>query len=99
MKKNDLLVVLCCDGAEKINQEMIDFLTERKCLDFKLLQEKGFANYNEKTGRYKMRSIEDIMGPNHESYPNNLLHMFGTYTDNWGITDDDYFRGRKINFM
>ncbi len=34
-----------------------------------------------------------------ESYPNNLLHMFGTVTSDFGITDDDQFKGRKINFV
>jgi len=46
MKKNDLLVVVCCDGLDKVPQSMIDFLTERKALDLNLLREKGFASYD-----------------------------------------------------
>lgn len=101
IKKNDVLVVLCCDGAVQIPQSFIDYLTERKALDFNLLKEKGFATFDETTQRYKMRDIEDFMEQGQESYPNNLLHMFGTTLDDFGIEDADseYYRGRKVNFM
>jgi cellulose synthase/poly-beta-1,6-N-acetylglucosamine synthase-like glycosyltransferase len=99
MKKNDFFVVLCCDGLDKIPQTFIDFLSERKALDLNLLREKGFADYDEASGRYTMKPIEDFMEPGQESYPNNLLHMFGVTLDDFGVTDNDYFRGRKINFI
>lgn len=88
MKKNDLIVVLCCDGFEKIPQSFIDYLTERKALDGKLLADKGFAKWDESTGRYKMRPIEEFMDPGLESYPNNLLHTFGARLSDFGIEDD-----------
>jgi hypothetical protein len=61
MKKNDFCVILACDGLEKIPQSFIDYLTERKVLDLPLLEEKGFASYDQKTNRYKMREIQDFM--------------------------------------
>jgi chitin synthase len=46
-----------------------------------------------------MKEIKDLMDQGQEKYPTNLLHMFGTYTDDFGIEDNEYFKGRKINFM
>jgi hypothetical protein len=63
------------------------------------LKEKGFATFDEASGRYKMREIQDFMDEGLDKYPNNLLHLFGTYTDDFGIDDNEYFRGRKINFV
>ena len=77
MKKNDLVVVLCCDGFDRLPESFIDFLEERKALDRNLLIDKGFANIDPITKKMKMRPIEDFMEPGLESYPNNLLHMFG----------------------
>jgi len=46
-----------------------------------------------------MKELKDIMEPGLDSYPNNLLHCFGVYNDDFGLSDNDYFRGRKINFL
>lgn len=99
MKKNDLVIVLCCDGFERIPASFIKYLTERKALDTNLLQEKGFAEWDEASGRAKMRPIEDFMEQGQESYPSNLLHVFGASVSDFGIEDDEYFRGRKVNFV
>ena len=99
MKRNDVIVCLICDGVEKIPQSFIDYLTERKALDLELLKEKGFATFNEQTGRYKMKDIEDFMEPGQEVYPNNLLHTFGVATADFGIEENDFFRDTKVNFL
>ena len=74
-------------------------MTDRKLLDGKLLRDKGYAYYDEATGRTKMRPIQDFMEQGLDSYPGNLLHVFGATVSDWGIEDDAYFRGRKINFV
>ena len=74
-------------------------MTERKLLDAKLLRDKGYAYLDEATGRTKMRTIEEFMDQGLDSYPSNLLHTFGACVSDWGIEDDAYFRGRKINFI
>lgn len=99
MKRNDLLVVLCCDGFDKIPESFIDYLTELKALDSKLLRDKGYAEQDEATGRTKMRPIQDFMEPGQGSYPTNLLHVFGACVEDFGLEDDACFRGRKINFV
>lgn len=64
-----------------------------------MLKNKGFAEWDESTGRHKMRPIEDFMEPGLASYPNNLLHLFGASLSDFGVEDDEYFRGRKVNFV
>jgi hypothetical protein len=54
-----------------------------------LLREKGFAKYDKDTGRDIMMPISDMMEPSQESYPNNLLHLFGVTVDDFGIEDDE----------
>jgi chitin synthase len=98
-KKNDFLVILACDGIDKVPQSMLDYLTKMGVLDLPLLKEKGFASYDETTNRYKMKEIQDFMDEGQDQYPNNLLHLFGSYTDDFGIKDNEYFKGRKINFV
>jgi len=99
MKRNDLVVVLCCDGFDKIPQSFIDYLTELKALDAKLLREKGYAYIDEATGRTKMRPIKDFMEQGMENYPNNLLHVFGAVVEDFHLDDNTQFRGRKVNFV
>jgi len=63
------------------------------------LRDHGFAEYSEVDGRFHMNDIESFMDKGLESYPNNLMHMFGSYTNDFEIPDDSTFRGRKINFI
>jgi hypothetical protein len=99
MKRNDLLVVLCCDGFDKIPASFIDYLSDLGVLDAKVLRDKGYAQHDETTGRTKMRPIRDFMEQGQSSYPTNLLHVFGACIEDFGIDDDASFRGRKINFV
>lgn len=46
-----------------------------------------------------MRPIKDFMDQGMENYPNNLLHVFGTVVEDFGLEDNAAFRGRKVNFV
>jgi len=75
--KDDFLVVVVCDGYDRIPESFKKFARELGFLDEELLINKGFMK-KERDGSYKMKPLRDVMDydvPN-DQVPANLLHIF-----------------------
>jgi cellulose synthase/poly-beta-1,6-N-acetylglucosamine synthase-like glycosyltransferase len=98
--KDDFLVVVVCDGYDRIPESFKALAREKGFLDEDLLINKGFMKQDPRNGTYKMKPLRDIMDdevPN-DKVPGNLLHIFQVTTWDFGMTDD-VLKSRRINFM
>ena len=97
--KDDFLVVVVCDGYDKIPESFKSLAREKGFLDEELLIEKKFMERN-RQGKYKMRPLRDVMDSNLEDkdVPSNILHVFQVTTWDFGL-DSDILKARRINFM
>ena len=75
--KDDFLVVLVCDGYDRIPDSLKRLAREKGFLDEELLIEKNFM-FKDRKGNYKMRPLRDVMDYNvpDKDVPTNLLHVF-----------------------
>ena len=79
--KDDMLVVVICDGYERIPESFKKMAREQEFLDEELLVAHGYMNKSvDETGKvnYSMRPIKEIMNPEvpEEEHPQNMLHLF-----------------------
>ena len=70
-----MIVVLICDGYEKIPESFKEYATRNQFFDIDVLIEKGFM-YEDRDGNYKMKTMHDLMDKNVKTIPKNILHMF-----------------------
>ena len=98
--KDDFLVVVICDGYERIPASFKAMAREKQLLDEEVLFQKGFMDVG-REGEFKMKNMRDIMDPNvdPDKVPSNILHCFQATTWDFGIDDTDILKGRRINFM
>lgn len=75
--KDDMLVVVICDGYERIPESFKKLAREKKFLDENMLVQKGFM-VKDKEGNLKMKNIRDLMDSSVADIdvPQNLLHLF-----------------------
>lgn len=97
--KDDFLVVVICDGYDRIPASLKALAREKGFLDEEVLFQKGFMETN-RDNEFKMKDMRDIMdeGVPTDKIPTNLLHCFQITTWDFGI-ESDILRGRRINFM
>lgn len=98
IKKDDFLIFIVCDGYDRIPDCFKKLAREKGFLDESILEQKGFATRNERTGKLSMRPLRDIMDKNVEDkdVPNNLLHVFQVTTWDVGLSDD-MLKGRRVH--
>lgn len=67
-----------CDGYDRIPECFKKLATEKGFLDESILEAKGFAKRDERSGQLKMLPLRDIMDKSvsDKDVPNNLLHVF-----------------------
>ena len=97
--KEDFVVVVICDGYDRIPASLKALAREKGFLDEEVLFQKGFMETN-RDNEFKMKDMRDIMdeGVPTDKIPTNLLHCFQITTWDFGI-ESDILRGRRINFM
>ena len=97
--KDDFLVVVVCDGYERIPESLKKLARDKGFLDEEVLFQKGFMELG-REHEFKMKNIKDIMEPEvpADKIPSNLLHCFQVTTWDFGI-EEDILKGRRINFM
>lgn len=78
IKKDDFLIFIVCDGYDRIPDCFKKLATEKGFLDESILEAKGFATRDERSGNLKMRPLRDVMDASvaDKDVPNNLLHVF-----------------------
>lgn len=78
MKKDDFLIFIVCDGYEKIPECFKKFAKDKGFLDESILESKGFADRDERSGKLKMKPLREVMDSSvaDEDVPDNLLHVF-----------------------
>lgn len=96
LKQAEVVVVLVCDGFEKIPESFKNFATEKGLFDENILRDKGFMTENP-DGSFRMKTMEECMDDG-APVPKNLLHMFQTTTMDFGHEDPE-LRDYKINFV
>lgn len=97
--KDDMLVVLICDGYERIPESFRKLARDKQFLDEQLLAARGFMT-QDKDGTLKMKPISDLMQqgvPDHK-VPTNLLHLFQLTSFDFGLKDNSLC-SHRINFM
>jgi cellulose synthase/poly-beta-1,6-N-acetylglucosamine synthase-like glycosyltransferase len=94
-----MLVVLICDGHERIPESFKKLARDKQFLDEHLLAARGFMT-QDKDGQLKMKQIKDLMDRNvpESKHPTNLLHLFQLTSMDFGIKDDS-LKSHRINFM
>ena len=97
MKQRDLVVVLVCDGYEKIPDSFKKYATEHNLLDLNILKEKGFMEQN-RDGKWQMKTMDDLVDNSVKDVPKNCLHLFQACTWDFGL-ESDTLKGRRINFI
>lgn len=74
-----MIVVLVCDGPDKIPKDMKEYMKEHKLYDERILQEKGFMKKSDE-GKWRMKPISACLEKNEINKkrlpPKNLLHLF-----------------------
>lgn len=78
IQKDDFLIFIVCDGYDNIAECFKKLATEKGFLDESILEAKGFATRDERTGKLKMRPLRDVMDKSvaDKDVPNNLLHVW-----------------------
>ena len=61
MRQQDLVVVLVCDGYEKITEKFKEYATKHKFFDIKYLQNNGYMKQDDRTGEWKMKTMQELM--------------------------------------
>ena len=97
LRQEDLVVVLVCDGYDKIPDSFKEYAREHQFLDENILVEKGFME-EDRDGKLKMKPLEDVVDKKCKNIPKNLLHMFQLCTWDFGLEGDE-LKGRRINFV
>ena len=97
--KDDFLVVVICDGYERIPESLKKLARDKGFLDEEVLFQKGFMDANRELEN-KMNKMQDVMDESvkPEDVPTNILHCFQVTTWDFGI-EEDLLKGRRINFM
>ena len=72
--KDDLCVLVVCDGYERIPESFKNYARSKGFLDENRLVEQGFMTCVD--GVYKMKDISDCMEIKSEETPQNVLHCF-----------------------
>jgi len=77
MRQHDLVVVLVCDGFDKIPESFKKYATDNSFFDVDVLKEKGFMK-EEREGQWTMKTMQELMDKNvkDKDIPKNILHMF-----------------------
>mmetsp|Transcript_14964 Transcript_14964/g.20296 ORF Transcript_14964/g.20296 Transcript_14964/m.20296 type:complete len:227 (+) Transcript_14964:508-1188(+) len=98
IKKDDFLIFIVCDGYDRIPDCFKKLATEKGFLDESILEAKGFATRDERSGKLKMRPLRDVMDKSvaDKDVPNNLLHVFQVTTWDVGL-NDDMLKGRRVH--
>ena len=78
LKKDDFLIFIVCDGYDRIPDCFKKLATDKGFLDESILEAKGFATRDERSGKLSMRPLRDIMDKSvaDKDVPSNLLHVF-----------------------
>jgi len=97
--KDDFLVVVICDGYERIPESLKVLARDKGFLDEEQLFQKGFMDLN-RDQEFKMKNMRDVMDEEvpPDKVPTNILHCFQVTTWDFGI-EQDILKGRRINFM
>lgn len=74
-KKEDFVVFLIIDGYDNIPESFKKYATEKNFLDENVLRDRGFMKQT-REGNWKMKDMRDIMSPDCEKVPQNIIHMF-----------------------
>ena len=77
MRQQDFLVVLVCDGYERIPDSFKQYATKHKFFDEDVLKQQGFLT-EERHGVLRMKTMQELMEKNvkEEDIPKNILHLF-----------------------
>ena len=75
MRQEDMVVVLVCDGFDKIPESFKKYATENQFLDIEALKQKGFME-QDRDGVWKMKTMTDLMDKSVKKIPKNILHLF-----------------------
>ena len=99
VSKDDFLIFLVCDGFDRIPDCIKELGREKGFYDESILESKGFAEREERTGKLKMKPLRDVMDRSvpDDEVPSNILHVFQVTTWDMGIPDD-ILKGRRIHF-
>ena len=75
--KDDFLVVVICDGYDRIPESLKILARDKGFLDEELLFQQGFMDLN-RDNEFKMKGMHDVMdeGVAPEKVPTNILHCF-----------------------
>ena len=69
------MVVLVCDGYDKISEKFKKYATEHQFFDIEVLKQRGFM-YKDRDDVWKMKTMSDVMDKNVKKIPKNILHLF-----------------------
>ena len=75
--KDDFVVVVICDGYERIPESLKVLAREKGFLDEQYLIQEGFMEIDDDR-KFKMKNMRDVMNVDvpDEKVPSNLLHCF-----------------------
>jgi len=92
------LIFIVCDGYDRIPDCFKKLAHEKGFLDESILEAKGFATRDDRTGKLKMKPLRDVMDKSvkDENVPNNLLHVFQVTTWDLGL-NEDMLKGRRVH--
>ena len=96
MRQQDLVVVLVCDGFDKIPQSFKKYAKKHQFFDEDILRQKGFM-YEDRDG-WKMKEMKDLVDRSVEVVPKNILHLFQVCTWDFEL-ENEGLKGRRINFI
>ena len=99
LTKDDFLVVVICDGYERIPESFKQFARSRHFLNEEILTNKGYM-IKDRDGNLKMKNLKDIMDPDADpkNTPDNMLHIFQVTSWDFGVKED-YLKAHRINFI
>ena len=98
-KKDDFLVVVVCDGYERIPNSFKKFARQKNLLNEELLLKEGFMT-KDTNGNFQMKSMREILDPevSEENLPENILHVFQVTSWDFGV-NENFLKTHRINFM
>lgn len=93
--KDDMVVVLVCDGFDRLTPTFKQFATDKQFYDEEVLIEKGFMN-QDRTGKWVMKEVDELV-PVGSDVPSNILHLFQVSTWDFDL-GEEVPKQHRINF-
>ena len=93
--KDDMVVVLVCDGFDRLTPTFKQFATDKQFYDEEVLIEKGFMN-QDRTGKWVMKDVDELV-PVGADVPSNILHLFQVSTWDFDL-GEEVPKQHRINF-